>query len=667
MLEKIFKTLIFLFRIILLVKSVIFDTFVKLGSIIFKFPLFCLEFFREVGVVFRDLIRYLGDNYKQVIKKLLVTLFYCTIILVLIAIIWVLTSNCREVATVFFPLFDAIVYAVVLFLYRKNLISRVGIHYFWGLSLSLTVLFGFSLVWNFVQTQQVVSVTSFTWLKTTDFKIDWGFLFDALTINMLFVVLFVSALVKIYSWGYMQQDPHQLRFFSYLSLFTFFMLILVTADNFIQMFVGWEGVGICSYLLISFWSGRVQALKAALKAIILNRIADCFLFLAICLICWHYKSAEYSVIFSLVPVAIEENPFYTNLIALFLLVGAAGKSAQFGLHLWLPDAMEGPTPVSALIHAATMVTAGVFLIVRCSPIFEYSAVLPLMALWGAFTCIYAATVALVQYDLKKIIAYSTCSQLGYMFFACGTSNYQGAMFHLTTHAFFKALLFLAAGAIIHSFADEQDIRKFGGVCQMLPLVYTAFLMGSLALMGFPFFAGYYSKEYILQYAYVRGFYISYAFANLATLFTTLYSLRLIYYVFFNTFEGIPVYNTQGVLVRHNAVYKTNMTKHMLRAFHEPSKYMTVPLILLAFLSIFSGYFLSDLFIGFDSFFFGNSIFVLPEHSVGIAVETEVPVFIKILPLLYIFGSFFCWWLFRFLRRAVYRKKAAGYYFFPFNF
>lgn len=547
--------------------------------------------------------------------------------------LWTLTWDFRELMTVFLPLFETLFYGFIYFFSRYSLISFTTAFYFYLVSVLFLTAYGFSVVWFYWETLQVVHLTGLKWLEVGNLDLHFGFLFDGVTINMIFVVLFISALVKIYSMGYMQHDPHQFRFFSYLSFFTFFMLVLITADNFVQLFLGWEGVGLCSYLLISFWSTRLQAVKSALKAIVINRIADCGLLFAMGLMYAEYQSFDYATVFALVPHVVASDSFYTNWIAFFLLVGAAGKSAQFGLHMWLPDAMEGPTPVSALIHAATMVTAGVFLIVRCSPLFEYSAVLPLMAFWGGFTAFFAATIALFQYDMKKIIAYSTCSQLGYMFFACGTSNYYGAMYHLTTHAFFKALLFLAAGAVIHSFSDEQDIRKFGGVAQLLPLVYTVFLIGSFALMGFPFFSGFYSKEFILQYAYVRGFYISFWFANIAALFTIIYSLKLLYFVFFNTDQSMP--SSFGVAKLH---CQTNMSKNMYRNFHEPSWFMLAPLILLAFSSIFSGYLLSDIYIGFDSFFFGNSILVRPEHSLGIAVEAKMPLVIKLLPLVYLFLS-----------------------------
>jgi len=323
---------------------------------------------------------------------------------------------------------------------------------------------------------------------------------------MLIVVTLISSLVHLYSTEYMSHDPHLTRFMSYLSLFTFFMLILITANNFLQMFVGWEGVGLSSYLLINFWFTRIQANKSAIKAMLVNRVGDFFILLALFAIYFVFNSLDYDVVFSLVPLMTTYQITIGNflfsaidLICLFLFLGAMGKSAQLGLHTWLPDAMEGPTPVSALIHAATMVTAGVFLLARCSFLFEFSPlVLNFIMLIGASTAFFASTTGLFQNDIKKVIAYSTCSQLGYMIFACGLSSYEVGIFHLSNHAFFKALLFLGAGSIIHAVSDEQDMRKMGGLKNLLPFSYSIMLIGSLALVGFPFLTGFYSKDLILE-------------------------------------------------------------------------------------------------------------------------------------------------------------------------
>ena len=352
----------------------------------------------------------------------------------------------------------------------------------------------------------------FKWISSGDFQVNWSIYIDSLTSVMLVVVSLISALIHFYSIGYMSQDPHKPRFMSYLSLFTFAMLTLVTADNFLQLFFGWEGVGLCSYLLIGFWFKKPSANAAAIKAFIVNRVGDFGFAIGIFLIFFFYGTVNYNEVFQQTPLLIQKEIFFLGLefnlitlICLMLFIGAMGKSAQILLHTWLPDAMEGPTPVSALIHAATMVTAGVFLVVRCSPLFEYSqTALNVVATIGMMTAFFAATVALVQNDIKKIVAYSTCSQLGYMFFAAGIGAYHVAIFHLFTHAFFKALLFLGSGCVIHSFKDEQDIRLMGGVWKKIPYTYVLMIIGTLALTGFPFFSGYYSKDAIIEFAYLKG-------------------------------------------------------------------------------------------------------------------------------------------------------------------
>jgi proton-translocating NADH-quinone oxidoreductase chain L len=343
------------------------------------------------------------------------------------------------------------------------------------------------------------------------YVIECGLLFDGLTCSMLIIVTGISMFVHIYSIGYMSHDPHLPRFMSYLSLFTFFMLLLVTSDNYVQMFIGWEGVGLCSFLLINFWYTRLLANKAALKAMIMNRIADVFFIFGIILIFLTFKTTDFLIVSNLVYLIKDSTymifgctVYKVSLISFFLFIGGVGKSAQLGLHTWLPDAMEGPTPVSSLLHAATMVTAGVFLLIRSSFFFEFSnSILILVALIGGFTAFFSAIIGVFQFDVKKIIAYSTCSQLGYMFFSCGLSNYQIAIFHLVNHAFFKALLFLSAGAIIHAVFDEQDMRRLGGLVKLLPFTYFAVFVGSLAIMGFPFLTGFYSKDLILELAYSR--------------------------------------------------------------------------------------------------------------------------------------------------------------------
>ncbi len=460
------------------------------------------------------------------------------------------------------------------------------------------------------------------WIYSDVLKIDWSFCFDSLTCVMLVIVTFISSLVHLYSTEYMENDPHLPRFMSYLSLFTFFMLILVTASNFLQMFVGWEGVGISSYLLINFWFTRIQANKAAIKAMLVNRVGDFFLLLAMFTIYITFYTLDYDAVFSLIPFVIDYVlvicGFEFNLIDLictFLFLGAMGKSAQLGLHTWLPDAMEGPTPVSALIHAATMVTAGVFLIIRCSYIFEYSSFgLEFVTIIGALTAFFAATTGLFQNDMKRVIAYSTCSQLGYMIFACGLSSYDVGLFHLSNHAFFKALLFLGAGSVIHAMSDEQDMRKMGGLMNLLPFTYAVMVIGSLALIGFPFLAGFYSKDVILEisastYSVLGQF--SFYLGVLAAFCTAFYSTRLLYLVFLANPNG-----------------NKNTTLHA----HEGSWRMTLPLFLLAILSILIGYLSKDLFIGFGTHFWGTSIFINPISYTMVDIEF-LNIKYKLLPLI----------------------------------
>lgn len=366
------------------------------------------------------------------------------------------------------------------------------------------------------------------WLDVELLSVHYGLQFDNLTVTMLVVVCTISALVHLYSTGYLEGDPHLPRFMSYLSLFTFLMIVLVTSDNFLQLFIGWEGVGLCSYLLISFWFTRVPANKAALKAILVNRVGDSGLLLAMFLILSEFGTLDFV---GLIPTG--HSPLQITLICLLLFLGSIGKSAQLGLHAWLPDAMEGPTPVSALIHAATMVTAGVFLIIRANALFEASPfALAVVTTFGALTAFFAATVGAVQSDLKKIIAYSTCSQLGYMVMVCGLSNYSVGLFHLANHGFFKALLFLGAGSVIHAVQDEQDIRKFGALVGPTPLTTMFLLIGSLSLAGFPFLTGFYSKDLILELTFGR-YYLVFAFwlAGFAAVITAYYSARLLLLTF----------------------------------------------------------------------------------------------------------------------------------------
>ena len=456
-----------------------------------------------------------------------------------------------------------------------------------------------------IKTGKVYEYPIFNWITSGSLKLNWSIYVDSLTAVMLVVVNSVSALVHIYSIGYMSHDPHKPRFMSYLSLFTFMMLSLITADNFLQLFFGWEGVGLASYLLIGFWFKKETANNASMKAFIVNRVGDLGLLIAMFLIFKTFGSLNFSEVFSQaadqsknsIKIFGGEYNLITT-ICVFLFIGAMGKSAQIFLHTWLPDAMEGPTPVSALIHAATMVTAGVFLVVRCSPLFEYSQyALNLVAFVGATTAIFAASIAIVQTDIKRIIAYSTCSQLGYMFFAAGMGAYNVAIFHLFTHAFFKALLFLGAGSVIHAFHDEQNIEKMGGVWKKIPLTYALMLIGTLALTGFPLLAGFYSKDAIIESAYFsKSLFAGYAFViGLTTAFiTSIYSWRLI----FKTFHG-----------------KYNNTMSFEKV-HESGPVMLIPLLLLAVGAIFSGYVFHGIFIGENTQFWGKAIFFLKQTAHG---------------------------------------------------
>lgn len=463
------------------------------------------------------------------------------------------------------------------------------------------------------------------WFPQEMFDPHWGFYFDTLTVVMLLVVNIVSTLVHLYSISYMWQDPHLPRFMCYLSCFTAFMLMLVTADNFLQMFFGWEGVGVSSYLLINFWSTRLQANKSSIKAMLMNRIGDFGLALGI-LTCYSTcKTINFSAVFSLAGemsatpcIFLSREWPALECICILLFVGAVGKSAQLGLHTWLPDAMEGPTPVSALIHAATMVTAGVFLLARCSPLFELAPnALILVALLGAATCFFAATTGVVQNDLKRVIAYSTCSQLGYMVFACGISNYAAAVFHLMNHAFFKALLFLSAGSVIHGLSNEQDMRKMGGVAQSMPFTYGMMLIGSASLVGFPFLTGYYSKDLILELAAARytlsGDFV-WLVGVLCVFFTAYYSFRLLACTF---------------------LASTSAHKGVIKNAHDPDLTMCLPLAILAFGSIFVGYFAKDMMVGLGTNFWANSLCTLPAN-VNMLESEMIPAIQRWSPLIFTF-------------------------------
>nr|YP_010596877.1 NADH dehydrogenase subunit 5 [Cliona patera]WAK85271.1 NADH dehydrogenase subunit 5 [Cliona patera]WAK85285.1 NADH dehydrogenase subunit 5 [Cliona patera]WAK85299.1 NADH dehydrogenase subunit 5 [Cliona patera]WAK85313.1 NADH dehydrogenase subunit 5 [Cliona patera]WAK85327.1 NADH dehydrogenase subunit 5 [Cliona patera] len=452
-------------------------------------------------------------------------------------------------------------------------IGTKGVGVLTSTCISISVIISSCIFYETVLNSSPTYIKLWRWFDSDLLITYFGLQFDSITSIMLIVITSVSALVHIYSIGYMSGDPHIPRFMSYLSLFTFLMIVLVTSDNFIQLFIGWEGVGLCSYLLINFWLTRIKANKAAMKAMLINRVGDIGLVLAMIKIFDEFGTLEFSTIYSIMSLSslnlyIDKESI--TIICLLLFLGAVGKSAQLGLHTWLPDAMEGPTPVSALIHAATMVTAGVFLIIRSGPLFEGSPLaLTVVTVLGAMTAFFAATTGVVQNDLKKVIAYSTCSQLGYMVMVCGLSNYSTSLFHLMNHAFFKALLFLSAGSVIHAISDEQDMRKMGGLIKSIPFTYTMILIGSLSLMGFPYLTGFYSKDLILELTYDK-YYIAFAYwlGSLSALLTAFYSMRLIYLTF---------------------ITNTNSKKEILIGVHEPSLNIIFPLLLLAFGSIFVGY------------------------------------------------------------------------------
>ena len=523
-----------------------------------------------------------------------------------------------EYAILFLPLIGALLgYVIKVF---GDIYSEIVTTLFVSAAAILSII----LFYNGIVYEDYGNYKIYQWIASGTFIVNASINIDPLSSIMLVVVSLVSALVHIYSIGYMSHDPDKPRFMCYLSLFTFAMFTLVVSDNFLQLFFGWEGVGLCSYLLIGFWHKKNSANNAAIKAFIVNRIGDFGFAIGIFLIFIFFGTLNYEEVFALAPnFADTEINFLgleVNLITvtcLFLFIGAMGKSAQFFLHTWLPDAMEGPTPVSALIHAATMVTAGVFLVVRCSPIFEYSQVaLNFVAIVGMITALFAASVAIVQNDIKKIIAYSTCSQLGYMFFAAGVGAYHVAIFHLFTHAFFKALLFLGSGSVIHSLNDEQDVRNMGDLWKKMPVTWFAMVVGTLALTGFPFLSGFYSKDAIIEFAFLKGTNVGYFAAGIGIMtavLTALYSWRLI----FKTFHG--KFNNK------------NLSKSEI---HESGLTITIPLLLLVVGSIFSGFLFKEFLIGHDyNNFWRDSILILEkfDHS-GIPLWLLVitPFFVTIL-------------------------------------
>ncbi|MGB1863910.1 MAG: NADH-quinone oxidoreductase subunit L [Candidatus Puniceispirillum sp.] len=517
---------------------------------------------------------------------------------------------------VFLPLIGSVIAGILSLGSHDRAAERVTI-----IGLLLSLLFSIFAFAEVAIGGQPITVDLSRWIVSGDFEAHWRLRFDTLTAVMLIVVTGVSSMVHIYSVGYMSHDKARARFMSYLSLFTFAMLMLVTADNLVQLFFGWEGVGVASYLLIGFWYHKESAHTAAMKAFVVNRVGDFGFALGILAVYAMFGSIQFDDIFASASlyVDVEVNFLGMSLPALevagiLLFIGAMGKSAQLGLHTWLPDAMEGPTPVSALIHAATMVTAGVFMVCRLSPVLEYAPfTLDVITVIGGMTAIFAATVGMTQFDIKRVIAYSTCSQLGYMFFAAGVSAYPAAMFHLTTHAFFKALLFLGAGSVIHALSDEQDLRNMGGIWKKIPVTYVMMWVGSLALAGFPFFAGFYSKDMILEAAFGAHTSVgNFAFwmGCAAAFLTAFYSWRLL----IMAFHGKP-----------------RASAEVMSHVHESPAVMTLPLFVLALGAIFSGWLGYELFVGHDmAAFWGDSIFILPTHM---AMENahHVPSWVKLLP------------------------------------
>jgi NADH-quinone oxidoreductase subunit L len=509
------------------------------------------------------------------------------------------------VAAVFLPLIGAFIAG-----FFGRWIGDRGAHIVTCAGVGLAAIFAVVLFVDVALNHHSVTVDLFTWIDTGYLQAQWALRFDPLSAVMVAVVTIVSAMVHIYSVGYMAHDKGVPRFMAYLSFFTFFMLMLVTADNFVQLFFGWEGVGLCSYLLIGFWYDRPSANAAAIKAFIVNRIGDFGFALGIFAVYALFGSLHFNPVFDAAQnfahttinfLGMQVDALTVTCILLF--VGAMGKSAQLGLHTWLPDAMEGPTPVSALIHAATMVTAGVFMVARLSPLFEYAPMaLAVVCVIGGTTAIFAASVGMAQNDIKRVIAYSTCSQLGYMFFAAGVSAYSASIFHLMTHAFFKALLFLGAGSVIHALSGEQDMRKMGGIWRLIPTTYVLMWIGSLALAGIPPFAGYFSKDVILEAAWASGTGVGlYAFwlGIFAAFLTAFYSWRLI----FLTFHGTP-----------------RASKEVMEHVHESPRVMILPLFVLAAGAVVAGWLgYNDLVgQGRESFWRDgqgrDAILVLPDHA-----------------------------------------------------
>nr|AUN27914.1 NADH dehydrogenase subunit 5 [Malassezia furfur]AUN27938.1 NADH dehydrogenase subunit 5 [Malassezia furfur]UBU96575.1 NADH dehydrogenase subunit 5 [Malassezia furfur]UBU96595.1 NADH dehydrogenase subunit 5 [Malassezia furfur] len=462
-----------------------------------------------------------------------------------------------------------------------------------------------------------VTIKLGTWIQSEILSIDWSFTFDTLSISIISTVLLISSLVHLYSIDYMSSDPHNQRFFSYLSLFTFFMVLLLAGDNYFVLFLGWEFIAVCSYLLINFWFTIIEANKSAMQSFIVNRVGDMALTVSFFAMFFLFGNVDFTTVFSLAPIM---NESALTIIGILLLMGGMGKSAQIGLNTWLPTAMAGPTPVSSLIHSATLVSAGVYVLLRSSPLLEYSPTALIAITWiGSITAFFAASTGLLQNDLKRVIAYSTCSQMGYLFLACGLSQYNTALFHLVNHAFFKALLFLSAGAVLHATFDQQDQRRLGGLLAFLPFTYTAILIGSLSLMAIPFMTGFYSKDLILELAYSQYLFkgtIAYWFGSISAGLTAFYSFRLVAMTFL-TYPNSP--------------------KKIYESTHDAAIFAMIPMTTLAILAIFFGYVAKDLFVGMGTDFAGTSLFIHPNHISLIEAEV-IPTGYKLLPSIITFAS-----------------------------
>lgn len=561
-----------------------------------------------------------------------------------------MSLNELMIACIFLPLIGALLSG----LFVRNISDKTA-QFITCAPLVMSAICAWSIFSHVIAHDMNITITILPWIHSDGFEVNWALKLDALTAIMLTLVTTVSAVVHVYSVGYMSHDDHKQRFMCYLSLFTFCMLMLVTADNFIQLFFGWEGVGLCSYLLIGFWFTKPEANAAAMKAFLVNRVGDFGFALGIAALFFTFDTVGFTDTFAAVKEFTTETPDAAwvvlgyslpimDTICLLLFMGAMGKSAQFLLHTWLPDAMEGPTPVSALIHAATMVTAGVFMVARCSPMFEYAPnALMVVTYVGAITAIFAASIGLVQNDIKRVIAYSTCSQLGYMFFACGVSAYGGAIFHLFTHGFFKALLFLGAGSVIHAMSGEQDMRKMGGIWKKIPYTYTFMWIGSLALAGIPWFAGYFSKDMILEAAFAAGTtqgYIAYGLGVTAAFMTAFYSWRLL----FMTFHGTP-----------------RADHHTMEHVHESPPIMLIPLVPLVLGALITGalgYYVWDIVDGTKAFW-GEALYVLPEHNTLKAAH-HVPSWVPLLPLIVVLSGIALAYVFYIKSPALPQKLATRF-------